>query len=127
MWNVSGKSPRLLLVEDAPFLRTIFGRVLREHGFEVMEATDGHEALACIKDFRPQLVLTDLGMPVMDGLELIQRLRSNPSTAHVPVVAITADPSNQAEVKARAAGAVDFVIKPIDLSTLLDRLRAIPV
>jgi CheY-like chemotaxis protein len=92
-----------------------------------MEATDGHEALACIKEFRPQLVLTDLGMPVMDGLELIQRLRSNPSTAHVPVVAITADPSNQAEVKARAAGAVDFVIKPIDLSTLLDRLRAIPV
>jgi len=127
MWDSYHKNLRLLLVEDAPFLRYAFGRLLRMHGFEVMEANDGREALDCVNEFHPQLIVTDLAMPVMDGVELIQRLRANPVTADLPVVAITADSSEQAELKAREAGAVDFVTKPIDLPTLLDRLRAIPV
>jgi len=97
------------------------------HGFEVMEATDGREALDCVGKFQPQLVVTDLAMPIMDGVELIRRLRANPETARLPVIAITADSSGQSEKRARAAGADDFVTKPIDLPTLLDRLRAIPV
>jgi two-component system cell cycle response regulator DivK len=116
---------RVLLVEDAPFLRYAFGRLLRMHGFEVMEANDGHEALECVSKFQPQLVVTDLMMPVMDGVELIERLRSDPETADLPVVAITADATEQAERKARQAGAVDFITKPIDLPALLDRLRAL--
>jgi CheY-like chemotaxis protein len=127
MWDSYGKNLRVLLVEDAPFLRYAFGRLLRMHGFEVMEANDGREALDRVNDFRPQLVVTDLMMPVMDGVELIQRLRSDPRTADVPVLAITADASEQAELKARQAGAVDFVTKPIDLPTLLDRLRSLQV
>jgi CheY-like chemotaxis protein len=127
MWNHYPRNMRILLVEDAPFLRYAFGRLLRMHGFEVMEANDGREALDCVHDFRPELVVTDLMMPVMDGVELIQRLRADPTTADVPVLAITADASEQAEAKARAAGAVDFVTKPIDLPTLLDRLRALQV
>jgi CheY-like chemotaxis protein len=116
---------RVLLVEDAPFLRYAFGRLLRMHGFEVMEANDGREALECIGAFRPQLVVTDLMMPVMDGVELIERIRANPETAALPVVAITADGTEQTERKARKAGAVDFLTKPIDLPALLDRLRAL--
>ncbi|SIO62864.1 Response regulator receiver domain-containing protein [Singulisphaera sp. GP187] len=127
MWDSYDKNPRLLLVEDAPFLRYAFGRLLRMHGFEVMEATDGREALDCVSTFRPQLVVTDLAMPVMDGVELIRQLRANPETATLPVVAITADSSGLSEQRARAAGADDFVTKPIDLPTLLLRLRAIPV
>lgn len=127
MWDSYGKNLRLLLVEDAPFLRYAFGRLLRMHGFDVMEANDGREALDCVNEFHPQLIVTDLAMPVMDGVELIQRLRANPVTADLPVVAITADSSGEAETKAREAGAVDFVTKPIDLPTLLDRLRAIQV
>jgi two-component system cell cycle response regulator DivK len=127
MWDSYGKNLRLLLVEDAPFLRYAFGRLLRMHGFDVMEANDGREALDCVDEFRPQLVVTDLAMPVMDGVELIQRLRANPVTADLPVVAITADSSGQAEMKAREAGAVDFVTKPIDLPTLLDRLHALQI
>lgn len=119
------KHLRILLVEDAPFLRYAFGRLLRMHGFEVMEANDGREALECVKQFHPQLVVTDLMMPIMDGVELIQRLRADPTTARVPVLAITADASEQAESRAREAGAADFVTKPIDLPTLLERLRAI--
>lgn len=127
MWDSYHKNLRVLLVEDAPFLRYAFGRLLRMHGFEVMEANDGREALDCLNSFEPQLVVTDLMMPVMDGVELIQRLRADPKTANLPVLAITADASEQAEAKAREAGAVDFVTKPIDLPTLLDRLRALQV
>jgi len=124
MWDSYDKNLRVLLVEDAPFLRYAFGRLLRMHGFEVMEANDGREALECVSTFHPQLIVTDLMMPVMDGVELIQRLRADPKTAGLPVLAITADASEHTEAKAREAGAVDFVTKPIDLPTLLSRLRA---
>jgi CheY-like chemotaxis protein len=125
LWGNQERLPRVLLVEDAPFLRYAFGRLLRLHGYEVMEANDGCEALESIAHFRPQLVVTDLMMPVMDGVELIRRLRANPETADLPIVAITADATSQAEARARAAGAVDFITKPIDLPALLDRLRAL--
>jgi len=115
---------RVLLVEDAPFLRFAFGCLLRMHGFEVMEANDGREALECIPEFQPQMVVTDLKMPVMDGVELIQKLRGTPETADLPIVAMTADSNDQTESRAREAGAVDFLTKPIDLPTLVDRLRA---
>lgn len=127
MWDTYNKNLRLLLVEDAPFLRYAFGRLLRMHGYEVMEATDGREALECVGTFRPNLVLTDLSMPIMDGVEFIRRLRANPETATLPVIAITADTSGKSEQRARAAGADDFVTKPVDLPILLTRLRAIPV
>ena len=117
------RMPRVLLVEDAPFLRYAFGRLLRLQGFDVREAHDGQDALACLADFHPQLVLTDLMMPVMSGLELIRRLHARPDTAHIPVVAITADATNHAEEQARKAGAADFITKPVDLPELLERLR----
>lgn len=122
-----GNSVRVLLVEDAPFLRYAFGRLLRIYGFEVREATDGREALDCVGEFRPHLVLTDLMMPVMDGIELIRKLREDPATAHLPIVAITADATEQAERQAREAGAMDVITKPIDLPSLLERLRGLDV
>src|ERR1700760_4385386 len=67
MWDGIDSHMRVLLVEDAPFLRYAFGRLLRMHGFEVMEANDGREALECVPEFRPEMVVTDLRMPVMDG------------------------------------------------------------
>ncbi len=117
------RMPRVLLVEDAPFLRYAFGRLLRLQGFDVREAHDGQDALQCLEEFHPQLVLTDLMMPVMSGLELIHRLRGRPDTAAVPIVAITADATTQAEEQARQAGAADFITKPVDLPELLQRLR----
>ncbi len=123
---MSLKSPqtlRVLLVEDAPFLRYAFGRLLRLQGFEVREANHGLDALACLDEYRPDLVLTDLMMPVMGGVELIARVRAHPDHRDIPVVAITADATKQAEDAARAAGASDVITKPIDLPVLLDRLR----
>jgi CheY-like chemotaxis protein len=114
---------RVLLVEDAPFLRYAFGRLLRMEGFDVKEVNDGREALDSLAEFQPDLVLTDLMMPVMGGIELITHIRANDATTHLPVVAITADATDQASLMARQAGADDVITKPIDLSALLDRLK----
>ena len=118
---------RVLLVEDAPYLRYAFGRLLRLQGFDVREANDGREALDVLEEFLPDLVLTDLMMPVMDGVELIRRLQADPRTQGLPIVAITADATPVAEQTARRAGAVDVITKPVDLPSLLERLRALPL
>jgi CheY-like chemotaxis protein len=123
--QIMERTLRVLLVEDAPFLRYAFGRLLRLEGFEVKEVNDGREALDSLSAFQPDLVLTDLMMPVMGGVELISKIRSNPATAAIPVVAITADATEQAERNARKAGAVDVITKPVDLTALLDRLRVL--
>ena len=118
---------RVLLVEDAPFLRYAFSRLLRMQGYDVKEANDGQDALNCLTGFRPDLVLTDLMMPIMGGIELITLIRANPDYEGMPVVAITADATEHAEIAAREAGAVDVITKPIDLPALLDRLRLLIV
>jgi two-component system, sensor histidine kinase and response regulator len=118
---------RLLVVEDAACLRYAFSKLLRLHGFTVREATDGQQAIDCAAEFQPDLVLTDLMMPVMDGIELIRRLHDEPETAGVPVVAITADSTANTERLAREAGALDVITKPIDLESFLLRLRSLPI
>jgi two-component system, sensor histidine kinase len=124
-YTIMERTLRVLLVEDAPFLRYAFGRLLRMEGFDVKEVNDGQEALDSLPDFRPDLVLTDLMMPVMDGVELITRIRADPEFSGVPVVAITADITDRAARLARDAGAVDVINKPIDLASLLDRLKVL--
>lgn len=118
-----GIHPQVLLVEDAPFLRYAFSRLLRMQGYVVREANDGQEALECLEEYRPHLILTDLMMPVMGGVELIGRIRADSRFDKVPIVAITADATEQAEHLARKAGAIDVITKPIDLPALLDRLK----
>jgi CheY-like chemotaxis protein len=116
---------RVLLVEDTENLRYAFGVLLRMNGYEVREAKDGREALGCLAKFRPQVIVTDLMMPIMGGQELIGRLRADPQTAAIPIVAITADGTEQAELQARAAGALTVIIKPVNLPVLLDAIRAL--
>ena len=113
---------RVLLVEDSADLRHLFARVLKGSGFEVCEAANGREALDCLPGFEPDVVLTDLMMPEVDGFELIRRLRAMPSMAEVPIVAMSAAATNEAEREARRAGAADLLAKPFDSRALLDRL-----
>ena len=113
---------RLLLVEDADDLRLLYARVLRREGFEVLEAADGREALDLLSGFEPDVVVTDLMMPGMDGFEFIRRLRAMPGLAEVPVVAISAAATPEAEREARSAGAAELLEKPLDAGTLLERI-----
>jgi CheY-like chemotaxis protein len=110
---------RVLLVEDTDTLRHLFARMLQGNGFEVREAADGGAALRCLSDFVPELVLTDLMMPGIDGYELIRRLKAMPCLEAVPVVAMTACATSEAEREARRAGAADFLAKPVDCVRLL--------
>ncbi len=116
---------RLLLVEDFADLRHLFARILRGSGFDVREAADGLEALACLSGFEPEVVLTDLMMPVMDGFEFIRLLHAIPAFSGVPVLAMTAAATDDAVNEARKAGAADVLAKPLDSQTLLSRLGGI--
>ena len=92
---------RVLLVEDADALRHLFARVLKANGFDVREAANGQEALDCLPGFQPDIVVTDLMMPIVDGFELIRQLRAMPMTAIVPVVVMTAGAACDTEHQAR--------------------------
>jgi CheY-like chemotaxis protein len=114
---------RVLIVEDSSDLRSLFARVLQRKGFRVYEASNGREALACLSESQPEVILTDVMMPEMDGLELIRHLRSRPSTAEIPVVVMTAAESDEAKREARRLRAADVLAKPVEPRTLLERVN----
>jgi CheY-like chemotaxis protein len=116
---------RVLLAEDNDALRQLFARVLERNGFEVREASNGREALDCLAEYEPDVVLTDLMMPEIGGIELIRRLRAMPSRAEIPVVIMTAAATNEARRDATRVGAVDLLEKPFDSRTLLDRVSSL--
>ena len=114
---------RVLLVEDSPDLRYLFARVLKGNGFEVCEAANSREALACLPVFEPEIIVTDLMMPELDGFEFIRRVRSMPSMLEVPIVVMTAAATDETESKVRRAGVAEFLEKPFDTRALLSTLK----
>ena len=115
---------RLLLVEDCSDLRHLFARILERHGHQVYAASDGGEALDLAPVFRPEVVVTDLMMPGVDGLELIRRLREMPDLGGVPIVAMSAAATAESERRVREAGAAALLVKPIDVGLLLSSIEA---
>lgn len=109
---------RIFLVEDADPLRRLFARILEAFGHQVWEASDGLDALACLNEFRPELVLSDIMMPGLDGIGLIRRLRGMPDLEGDPVLVMTAAPNVETERDARQAGASEFLAEPLDAVTL---------
>lgn len=103
---------RILVVEDDTDNRRIVAKVLSTDGYEIIEAINGLEALERAHAERPDLILMDLALPTMDGWEATRRLKSNPETRHIPVVALTAVAMRGDEEQARAAGCDDYISKP---------------
>lgn len=103
---------KILVVEDDTDNRRIVAKVLSVDGYEVVEATDGLEALERARTERPHLILMDLALPNMDGWEATRRLKGDPETRHIPVVALTAVAMRGDEEQARAAGCDDYISKP---------------
>ncbi|HET8714301.1 MAG TPA: response regulator [Holophagaceae bacterium] len=111
---------RLLLVEDHPFNAEAMQRLLaKKGGHEVRVAHDGTAALALARDWRPDLALLDLGLPGMSGLELAQRLKADPATAGIPLLALTASVDPEDHRAARGAGCVGVETKPLELERIL--------
>lgn len=113
----------ILLVEDEATNQEVALLILRHQGWESLVATNGEEALRMAQEAQPQLILMDLLMPVMDGLEATRRLKANPSTAHIPVVAVTAKASQNDRQQAEAAGCAGFLTKPYRNRALVEVVR----
>jgi CheY-like chemotaxis protein len=109
--------PLILVVDDDPDILDALSEILEAEGYEVDRARHGQEALARIDQRRPDLILLDLMMPVMDGWEFAHALRRRPDGASYPVVVLSAD--RQAGAKARVVGARGFLAKPFELNELL--------
>src|SRR5437879_1577935 len=114
---------RVLVVDDVTRNLQVIGTMLRNEGYEVMPATSGAEALEGVRVQLPDLILLDLMMPEMDGLEVCRRLKVDPATRQIPVIFLTASNEMEHLVKGFAAGAVDYVTKPFNAPELLARVR----
>lgn len=116
---------KILYVEDNDDNVYMLEQRLRRAGFAVVIARDGAQGVAMAGTEAPDLILMDLGLPVLDGLEATRRLKAAPQTKHIPVVALTANAMTGDREKAMAAGCDDFDTKPVDLSRLLEKIRAL--
>jgi two-component system, OmpR family, phosphate regulon response regulator PhoB len=112
----------VLLADDDPGLRRLIGTTLGSRDFELLHAVDGEEALEMARQQRPELVLLDVNMPKLDGFEVCRRLKSEPETAAIKVVMLTALGAETDRARGREAGADDYFIKPFSPVQLLNKV-----
>jgi len=115
------KGARILVIDDEKQIRRLLKVSLSEHGYEVEDAPSGQEGLAQAVTYKPDLVLLDLGLPDMDGLEVIRHLRE---WSKVPAIILSVRESEGDKISALDAGADDYVTKPFGMGELLARIRA---
>ena len=116
-------SKRILVVEDQADNRRILRDLLVNAGYELIEAESGEEALTAVTERRPDLILMDIQLPVMDGYEATRRIRSNPELKSVPIIAVTSYALVGDEAKALAAGCSAYVTKPFSPRALLAKVQ----
>jgi len=114
-WNI-------VVVEDEPDSLEVATFILEFYGANVNSATDGNEGLTVIKEVRPDLVISDLSMPMMDGWGLIESLKRDPATREIPIVALTAHAMVGDRERAMAAGFDNYLTKPLTADTFIDQL-----
>jgi CheY-like chemotaxis protein len=115
--------PTILLVEDNELNRDMLSRRLVRKGYDVLIAEDGAKGLSAATDGRPDLILMDMSLPVMDGWEATRRLKAEPATRSIPVIALTAHAMSSDREKAVAAGCDDYDTKPVELERLLTKIE----
>jgi two-component system KDP operon response regulator KdpE len=113
--------PRILVVDDEPQLTRVLRTGLTSHGFDVHAAADGLAGFEVFSDWHPDLIITDLAMPNIDGLELCRRVRA---ISQVPIIILSAKGEEKTKVEALDIGADDFITKPFGIDELLARVRA---
>jgi CheY-like chemotaxis protein len=116
--------PKILLVEDNEMNRDMLTRRLVRHGFEVCCAIDGPEGVRMAESERPALILMDVALGEMDGWEATTLIKARASTAHIPIIALTAHALASDRQKSVEVGCVDFDTKPVDLPRLLSKINA---
>lgn len=113
---------KILVVDDAEFNRELIIQLLADD-YEIVIAVDGAEAIKKTEREKPDLILMDLGMPVMDGWEATKRIKANSELKHIPIIAVTSHAMVGDEIQAREAGCDDYTPKPIDEDELLRKIK----
>jgi two-component system chemotaxis response regulator CheY len=116
---------KILAVDDSPSMRQMVTYTLKRAGFEVYEAEDGVDALEVAKKTDVDLVLTDINMPKMDGIELIKSLRAIPDYSKKPILTLTTEGAAETKSKGRAAGATGWIVKPFDPEILVATINKV--
>ena len=114
---------RVLVVEDTEDNRKIIRDLMTSAGYETIEAVTGEEGVAMAVEHRPDLILMDVQLPVLDGYEATRRIKANPALRHIPVIAVTSYALSGDEEKTRAAGCDAYVAKPFSPRLLLAKVR----
>jgi len=116
-------SKKVLVVEDDPKNLKLFRDLLQRFGFEVTEATDGEMGVEAARSGQPDLILMDIMMPKMDGLEATRIIKADPETKHIPVVALTSFAMSGDRERALSAGCDDYIAKPVDVHQLIGTVQ----
>ncbi len=114
----------IMTVDDSPSMRMLLRAALTDLGYQVTEAEDGVQALERLGDARPDLLITDINMPRMDGFGLIQEVRGQGDTA-LPILVLTTESSDEKKQRARAAGATGWIVKPFQPEKLAAAIRRV--
>ncbi len=116
-------SKRILVVEDQPDNRQIIRDMLAPTDYEIIEAEDGQQALESIAKQRPDLILMDIQLPIIDGYTATRKIKADPALRSIPIIAVTSYALSGEEKKAREAGCDDYVPKPFSPRQLLAKIR----
>jgi CheY-like chemotaxis protein len=114
---------KVLLVEDNEMNRDMLSRRLARRGFEVIFAVDGRQGVDLARAEKPDIILMDMSLPVMDGWEATRRVKSDEATRHMPVIALTAHAMSGDQEKALAAGCDDYDTKPVEIDRLVGKIE----
>jgi CheY-like chemotaxis protein len=129
MWNRKRKSrgnlAKVLVVEDEPDMTMVITHFLQHAGYEVLTAANGEEGLEKTTSEKPDLILSDTQMPVMNGWEMLEELRKQPMSKHIPVIMVTGRYEKYDIAAAAAYGIADYIAKPFDPSLLLEKISDI--
>jgi len=115
----------VLLVEDNELNRDMLSRRLQRKGYSVIMAVDGEAGVAMALSARPHIILMDMSLPIIDGWEATRRIKNNPATQHIPLIALTAHAMAGDRERAIEAGCDDYDTKPVDLERLLGKMAAL--
>ena len=118
-------SKTILVVDDSPSMREMIAFTLKRAGYTIVQSGDGQEALAKLSGERVALIITDLNMPVMDGMTFIKEARVNPQLKFTPILMLTTESQEEKKQEGKAAGATGWIVKPFDPQQLLSTIAKV--
>jgi two-component system cell cycle response regulator DivK len=121
--DISAETKTVLIVEDNVLNMKLFHDLLEAHGYGVLEARTGPQALALAREHKPDLILMDIQLPEVSGLQVTQEIVNDSALAHIPVIAVTAFAMKGDEERIRAGGCRDYIAKPISVVEFLEKVK----